>query len=73
MTQMVKSLPEMQEIWVWSLGREDPLEKGMQPTPVFLPGASHGQRRLVGYSPWGCKESDATEWLTNTHTHINGV
>ena len=29
MTQMVKSLPEMQEIWVWSLGREDPLETGM--------------------------------------------
>ena len=27
-------------------------------TPVFLPGESHGQRSLVGYSPWGCKESD---------------
>ena len=33
----------------------------MQPTPVFLPGESHGQRSLVGYSPWGCKESDTTE------------
>ena len=32
-----------------------------QPTPVFLPGESHGQRSLVGYSPWGCKESDTTE------------
>ena len=32
-----------------------------QPTPVFLPGESHGQRSLVGYSPWGCKESDRTE------------
>ena len=32
-----------------------------QPTPVFLPGASHGQRSLVGYSPGGCKESDPTE------------
>ena len=30
-----------------------PLEKDWQPTPVFLPGASHGQRSLVGYSPWG--------------------
>ena len=30
-------------------------------TPVFLPGKSHGQRSLVGYSPWGCKESDTTE------------
>ena len=32
-----------------------------QPTPVFLPGESHGQRRLVGYSPWGLTESDTTE------------
>ena len=30
------------------------------PTPVFLPGESHGQRSLAGYSPWGCKESDST-------------
>ena len=34
-----------------------------QPTPVFLPGESHGQRSLVGYSPRGCKESDTTERL----------
>ena len=32
-----------------------------QPTPVFLPGESHGQRSLSGYSPWGHKELDATE------------
>ena len=32
-----------------------------QPTPVFLPGKSHGQRSLGGYSPWGCKELDMTE------------
>ena len=32
-----------------------------QPTPVFLPGKSHGRRKLVGYSPWGRKESDTTE------------
>ena len=32
-----------------------------QPTPVFLPAEFHGQRGLVGYSPWGCKESDTTE------------
>ena len=32
-----------------------------QPTPVLLPGKSHGQRSLVGYSPQGCKESDSTE------------
>ena len=34
-----------------------------QSTPVLLPGKSHGQRSLVGYSPWGCKESDTTEQL----------
>ena len=49
------------EIWVRSLGREDPLEEEMAPTPVFLPGESHGQRSLAGYHPWGCKESDPTE------------
>ena len=32
-----------------------------KPTPVFLPGKFHGQRSLVGYTPWGCKESDMTE------------
>ena len=31
-----------------------------QPTPIFLPGESHGQRSLVGFSPWGHKESDTT-------------
>ena len=51
--QMVKNLPTMQETGVWSLGWEDPLEEGTAPTPVFLPGESHGQRSLVGYSPWG--------------------
>ena len=34
------------------------------PTPVLLPGESHGQRSLVGYSPWGRRESEPTEWLT---------
>ena len=37
-----------------------------QPTPVFLLGKSHGQRSLVGYSPWGCKESDTTEATEHT-------
>ena len=49
----------MQEIWVQLLGWEDPLEEGMA-TPVFLPGESHGQRSLVGYSLWGRKELDMT-------------
>ena len=43
-----------------------------QPTPIFLPGESHGQRSsLVGYSQWGHKESDMTEWLSLTHTHTH--
>ena len=41
-----------------------PWRREWQPTPVFLPGEYHGQRSLVGYSPWGCKESDTTERLT---------
>ena len=44
----VNNLPAMQETWVQSLGWEDPLEKGMATTPVFLPGESHRQRNLVG-------------------------
>ena len=39
------------------------LERACPPTPVFLPGELCGQRRLVGYSPWGCKELDTTEQL----------
>ena len=69
--QMVKNLPTMQETQVWSLGREDPLEKGWQPTPVFLPGESHGQRSLVGYSLWGRKELDMTEQLTHKQINIS--
>ena len=38
-----------------------PWRRAWQPTPVFLPGESHAQRSLVGYSPWGRTESDATE------------
>ena len=56
----------MQEARVQFLGWEDPLEEEMATTPVFLPGKSHGQRRLVGYSPWGHKELDTTKRLS-TH------
>ena len=51
----------MQETWIQSLGKEDPLEEEMTPTLIFLPGKSHGQRNLAGYSLWDCKESDTTE------------
>ena len=42
------------------LGRT-PWKRAWQPILVFLPGESHGQRSLMGYSPWGCQESDTTE------------
>ena len=53
--------PAMQETQVQSLGWEGPMEKGMQPTPVFLRGEFHGQRSLAGYSPWDQKESDKSD------------
>ena len=45
--------------------------RAWQPTPVFLPGKSHGQRCLAGYSPRGCRELDMTEQLS-THTDLYG-
>ena len=41
-----------------------PWRRKWKPTPIFLPGEFHGQRSLVGYSPWGHKESNMTEQLT---------
>ena len=41
--------------------RKTPWRRKWQPTPVFLPGESHGQRSLESYSPWSCKEVDLTE------------
>ena len=56
-------MQEMQETWVQSLSQEDP------PTPVFLPGKLHGQRSLVGCSPWGHKESDMTKHMAGSNLH----
>ena len=47
-----------------------PWRRKWQPTPVYLPGKFHGLRRLVGYSSWGCKESDTTELLHFTSLHF---
>ena len=55
----------MQNIWFQSLGQEDSLEEEMA-TPVLLPWKSHGQRSLVGYSSWGCRELDTT-WRLNSN------
>ena len=60
---VVKNLLPMQvdvvgfDPWI----REIPCRRAQQPTPVFFPGESHGQKSLVGYSPWCCTESDTTE------------
>ena len=59
----LKGLPATRETRVRSLGREDPLEKAVAPTPVLLPGESQGLGSPVGCSPWGRKESDTTERL----------
>ena len=67
--QTEKNLPAVQEIWVQSLGWEDPLDEGMQPTQVFLPGDFHGQKSLVCYSPSGHRESDTTERRTLSFSH----
>ena len=45
--------------------KKNPWRRKRQPSLVFLPGESHGQRSLAYYSPWGHKESDTTEWLNN--------
>ena len=60
-TQMIKNPPAMRETWSKFLGWEDPLEEGMAAHSSILAGKSHGQRSLVGYSPWGRRELDTTE------------
>ena len=71
MDQMVKNLPAMLETWVRSLFGKISWRRKWQPTPVFLPGKSHGQKSLAGYSPWGHKESDMTEELTPIHMTVS--
>ena len=66
--QMVKNLLAIQETQDQTLGWEElrkiPWRRKWQPTPVFLPGEFHGQRRLEDPSPWGHKESDTSKQLT---------
>ena len=50
-------------------GGKMPWRRKWQPTPVFLPGESHGQKSPMGYSPRGCKELDTTEWLSRQAQH----
>ena len=79
LAQMVKNLPVIRRPgfnpWVGKI----PWRREWQSTPVFFPGESHGQRSLVGYSPWGCKESDTNKQLklsfspTLTHLSFNDL
>ena len=68
--QMVKKLPTIQETQVGSLGQEDPLEKQMAPHSSILAWRIPWTEESGGHSPWGRKESDTTERLTQTHTHV---
>ena len=61
MAQSVKKLPAVQETQVLSLGQEDPLENGMQPTPVFLPGAS----------PWTEEPGATVHGVTKSWTQLS--
>ena len=65
---MIKNLPAMQETWVQPLVGKILWRRKWEPTPVFLPGESHGQRSLVGCGPWGHRESDMTGQLTLSMT-----
>ena len=74
MAKQVKNPPAMQETQetrVQSRVRKIPWKKKWQPTLVFLPEKSHGQRGLEGYSPKGHKESDMTELLSTQHASFN--
>ena len=66
--QVVKNLPEMQEIWFQSLHWEDPLEKGMATHSVFLPRESHDRGVWQATIHRIAKELDMTEQLTHMHT-----
>ena len=57
-------IPKLNDMSIW-IFHGCPREKAMawHPTPVLLPGKSHGRRSLAGCSPWGCEESDTTSWL----------
>ena len=63
--QMVKNLPAMQETWVWSLGWEDPLEKGMTTHSNILAWRIPWTEKPGGLQSMGGKELGTTEWLTH--------
>ena len=68
----VKNPPAMQEMQVWALGQEDPLEKEMAMHSNILAWEIPWAEEPGGYSPWSHRESDTTEQLS-IHTHENGI
>ena len=74
---MVKNLPanagDAGDMGLDSWVRRIPWRRKWQPTPVFLPGKSQGQRSLVGYSPQGCKEWNTTDWLSTSTEKWTGL
>ena len=71
-------MQEMQEMKVQSLGREDSLDEGMQPTPVFLPGESHGQRNLEDHShgvaeTWTQLSTQGHTWTVTNKQELKAV
>jgi len=58
---VVKNPSAMQETWIQSLGQEDTLQKEMATHSNILAWEIPWTEELMGYSPWGCKESDTTE------------
>ena len=67
---MVKNLPAMQETQVQSLGWKDPLEKEMAIHSSILAWRISWTEEAGGYSPWGCKELDTTERLTQVQLDV---
>ena len=71
MAQMVKNLPAIQETQVRFLSWEDPLKTGMATHSSILAWKIPWTEKPGGYSPWGCKESDTTEWLNTPPTCLS--
>ena len=69
MAQRGKNPSAVQETWVQPWVGKVPWRREWLPTPVFLPGESHGQRSLAGYRSWGRRESEMTEPLTHAHPY----
>ena len=64
MAQVIKTLSAVQETWVWSLGQEDPLEKGLATHASILTWSIPGTEESGRIQSWDCKEADITVWIT---------